>query len=131
MSLEIEAQFNAGPDPLLCIAWFEGSQEARLVVTGPQGEREEVQIKHIEASLSEEVTEVLRESIVPESPGAALTARLQVSTQRERVGRAVRLAGGHTKADQLCGKLLKMAELMAQQPGIVRAMGTVRQQLPG
>lgn len=126
--LEIEARFTSPKGQLLMIAWFEGSSAARLVLTGPGGEREEVQINRIDASLREDVARVLGESAVSAPQGAgALTAKLQVSTERARVGRAVRLGSQRNEADRLCAKLVSMAGLMARDEAIKRALDVVRQ----
>jgi hypothetical protein len=130
MSLEIEARITSSQGQLLLIAWFEGSSAARLVMTGPDGEREEIQINKISASLQDDVVEVLRESIMPEAKSpTGLTAKLQVNTERQRVGRAVHLGGRQTQADQLCTKLIAMASLMAQDAGVKRSLAVVKQHL--
>jgi hypothetical protein len=130
VSLEIEARFTSPKGQLLMIAWFEGSSAARLVLTGPAGEREEVQINRIEASLESDVVAVLQES-VPPGPvdSASLTAKLQVNTDRQRVGRAVRLGGGQSQADQLCAKLVAMASLLARDHALIRTLEVVKQHL--
>lgn len=128
MSLEIEASFSSSKGQLLLIAWFEGNSAARLVVTGPQGEREEIQINSITASLDDEVKELLTESSPPAPKKTAkLTARLNVSTDRTRVGRAVKLGNRHSKADHLCEKLVAMAVLLAKDESIQRSLGVVKQ----
>lgn len=129
MSLEIEARFSSAKGELLLIAWFEGDSVARLVMTGPSGEREEVHIKSIDASLSEDVQGVLRESSVPGGASGVLTARLQVATDRARIGRAVKLGNGSSKADQLCAKLVAMADLLAKDSAIKRTIGVLMRHL--
>jgi hypothetical protein len=131
VSLEIEARFASPKGQLLTIAWFEGSSAARLVMTGPQGEREEVQINHIDASLSADVIEVLRESVFPDTASSGpLTARIQVNTATQRVGRSVRL-GSHaqTQADQLCSKLVAMAALLSRDAGVKRTLAVVKKHI--
>ena len=113
------------------IAWFEGDAVARLVMTSPEGLREEVQINSIEASLKGDVTDVLGESFPPGSDAGTLTARLQLATERARVGRAVKLGNKQSKASHLCGKLVAMAELMARDAAMKRSIGVVKQQMTG
>ncbi|MBK7858608.1 MAG: hypothetical protein IPJ65_08305 [Archangiaceae bacterium] len=129
MSLEIEARFSSAKGELMLIAWFEAGSVARLVITGPQGEREEVQINSIGASLGDVVAEVLHESFVPGSETGALTARLQLATDRARVGRAVRLGNKNSKADFLCNKLVAMADLLSKDAAIKRTLGVLKQHL--
>lgn len=131
MSLEIEAHFSSPQGELLMIAWFEGDTVARLVMTCPEGLREEVQINSIEASLKADVTDVLGESFAPGNDSGTLTARLQLATERARVGRAVKLGNKRSKANHLCGKLVAMAELMARDAAMKKSIGVVKQQLTG
>lgn len=131
MSLEIEARFSSPKGELLLIAWFEGESVARLVLTSPDGLREEVQINSIEASLSSDVKDVLGESFAPGSDNGPLTARLQLASGRARVGRAVRLPNKRSKADHLCAKLVAMAELMSRDAAMKRSIGALKAQLGG
>lgn len=125
VSLEIEARFSSPKGELMLIAWFEGDSVARLVMSGPSGEREEVQINSIGASLQTDVTDVLGESIAPGGKGQ-LTARLQLATERARVGRAVKLGNKNSKANHLCEKLVQMAELMSKDAAIKRTIGVLK-----
>lgn len=111
------------------IAWFEGDAVARLVMTRPDGLREEVQINSIDASLKSDVSDVLGESFPPGSDSGTLTARLQLATDRARVGRAVKLGNKQSKANHLCGKLVAMAELMARDAAMKQSIGAVKQQM--
>ncbi|MBL8953165.1 MAG: hypothetical protein JNK82_20475 [Myxococcaceae bacterium] len=129
MSLEIEARFSSAQGELMLIAWFEGDSVARLVMTSPAGLREEVQINSIEASLGDDVKQVLGESFAPGEGNGLVTARLQLATERARVGRAVKLGNKHSKADSLCKKLVKMAELMSKDAEIKQSLGALRRQL--
>jgi hypothetical protein len=129
VSLEIEAKFSSAAGEILLIAWFEGDSVARLVMTGPGGEREEVQINSIDASLNEDVKQVISESFPPEVPNGNVTARLQLATDRARVGRAVKLGNKKSRADHLCGKLVQMADLLSKDAGIRRSLGFLKQQL--
>jgi hypothetical protein len=129
VSLEIEARFSSPKGELMLIAWFEGGSAARLVMTGPSGEREEVQINSIGASLGEDVKQVLGESFAPGGEIGVLTARLQVATERARVGRAVKLGNPRSKADHLCGKLVAIAELLSKDEAIRRTLGVLKQHM--
>ncbi len=113
----------------MLIAWFEGDSVARLVMTSPAGTREEVQINSIEASLGDDVKQVLGESFAPGEGKGAVTARLQLATERSRVGRAVKLGNKSSKADRLCAKLVKMAELLSKDAAIQKQLGALKQQL--
>ena len=129
MSLEIEARFSSPAGELLLIAWFEGDSVARLIMTSPDGLREEVQINSIDASLKADVSDVLGESFAPGTESGTLTARLQLATERARVGRAVKLPNKRSKADRLCGKLVAMAELMSKDAAMKKSIGAVKRQL--
>lgn len=129
VSLEIEARFSSADGELMLIAWFEGESVARLVMTGPAGEREEVQINSIEASLDADVKQVLGESIPPEGAKGKVTAKLQLATERARVGRSVQLGNKHSRADHLCTKLVKMAELLSKDAAIKKQLGALKKQL--
>ena len=131
MSLEIEARFSSPEGELLLIAWFEGDSVARLVMTSPEGLREEVQINSIDASLKADVSDVLGESFAPGSDKGTLTARLQLATDRARVGRAVKLPNKNSKADHLCGKLVRMAELLSRDAEIKKSIGELKAQMAG
>jgi hypothetical protein len=132
LSLEIEARFTSKQGgELLLIAWFEGASAARLVLTGPAGEREEVQIKKIGVSLIDEVQGVLAESVPPGNREGPVTARLQLATDRARVGRSVRLGNRESKADGLCGKLVAMADLLSKDEGVRRKLDALKQHLAG
>lgn len=129
MSLEIEARFSSTQGEIILIAWFEGDSVARLVMTSPAGQREEVQINSIDASLHDDVKQVLGESFAPGSARGTVTARLQVATDRARVGRAVQLGNKNSKADHLCEKLVQMADLLSKDAAIRRTLSLLKKQL--
>ena len=123
MSLEIEVRFVAQQKEPLLIAWIEGGGQARLVATAPGGEREEIQIKKMGASLLQEANELLKESFVPQkTAGAGITAKLQIVTERARVGRTVPIGEKDSRAELFCLKLLSMANLLAKDPGVISAI---------
>src|SRR6185436_15803716 len=126
----IEAKF-VSPEggELMLIAWFEANSVARLVMSGPAGEREEVQIKSIDASLDEDVKLVLDESMPPPGKTGPVTAKLKVATDRARVGRAIQLGNKASRADNLCTKLVAMAELMSRDEGVKRSIDALKQQI--
>jgi hypothetical protein len=129
VSLEIEAHFSSSKGELLMIAWFEGQKAARMVLTGPAGEREEVQIKSIEASLKDVAKDVIAESFPPPGKTGALTAKIQVATERARIGRQVQLGNRASRADQLCEKLVAMADLLSKDAAIKQALGIIKKHL--
>jgi hypothetical protein len=105
----------------MLIAWFEGTQSARLVVTGPTGQREEIQIRQIAASLKTDVNQVLSEPDCDDGEGP-LTARLQLVLEHARAGKAKRLGNRDSHVDRLCEKLVAMAALLAHEVAIKRSL---------
>lgn len=112
--VELESRFEVQGKKLLVVGWFEGSGTGRITVDGPnKGEREEVQVASLDASLLEEVQEAMNEPPPPVRQGAVVMAHITLSTDGSRQRRSMELKGG-TRLDALCVKLLSMADMMAQ-----------------
>lgn len=128
VSIEIEVSYSSPKGRVLRVGWFEGAGRARLVLTGPRDEREEVQINRIEATLAEVVVPVLDDD-VPELSDHGLNASLNITVDRRRVSRVVPLTREGSATHQLCAKLVDMGALLATNPGIIAALDILKRHL--
>ncbi len=112
--VELETRFEVQGRKLLTIGWFEGSGTGRVVLDGPNDEREEVQVAGLDASLLVEVQEAMSEPPPPVRPGTAAKVHVRLDMDGARVTRSMEFKGSGTLLDELCVKLLGMAEMMVQ-----------------
>ena len=99
--LELESRFDVQGRKLLVVGWFEGQGKGRIVVTGPNGEQEVVQVASLDVSLEEEVQEALLEPPPKLRPGAPVTAHLSMVTDGSRLTRSMELKGSGSQLDAL------------------------------
>lgn len=123
--VELEARFEVQGRPVLVVGWYEGSGSGRIVVTGPNALREDVQVS-LEVSLFNEINEAMEEA-PPKGRSTALRVHYTLVTDGSRQTRTVELAkGGSTSLDQLGSKLLGMAELMVQGDQLRKIVSTLK-----
>jgi len=123
--VELEARFEVQGRPVLLVGWYEGSGSGRIVVTGPNNLREDVQVS-LEVSLFNEINQAMEEA-PPKGRSAALRVHYTLVTDGSRQTRSVDLAkGGTTSLDQLSSKLLGMAELMVQGEQLKKIVSTLK-----
>ncbi len=123
--VELESRFEVQGKKLLVVGWYEGSGKGRIIVDGPNTEREEVQVTSLDASLLDEVQEAMSEAPPKVRQGATVMAHLTLVTDGSRQTRSMELKGG-TRLDDLCVKLLSMADLMAQGQNLKKVIAALK-----